>query len=586
MANVRDLFFPLFAYGLAFEQMNGPGQPQQSYAEVRRELSMLWEELRAAALSQGMGETDFLHAAFAPVAWLDETILKHPTWEHRNQWRIAPLQLHYYKTRRADETFFERLAQLRPEQTEIREIYYLCLRLGFTGQYSRDIEAIHKLADGKLGDRAGSVSQVVDREVSPPSPSGEDEQGRGKVITPEPRSLLEWVKTLKLHSLLERVKTLKLRSLLEQGKTLLMRLLMPLQSLSQHVAHIGQKGISLPKQALGWLQDALMQWRRAPWLLKAGLALLIIVPLVLFGLRWFSPSQQFQLTVAKEGDGSGTLTASPGRDRSCDPSCAKVTYAYAQGTVVTLQATPDAGSIFEKWKEAECAQGIALNANKTCTAIFSKPALTVEPDKKPVQLQTDLQPCAKIRNILSQNSHVAEEVQAISKHREGINPVNDPLQLISSSFCDILDIIVPSQNGLKEDFGLEVSLDKPGPNPIYINRANGETLLVRVKTPTKFASYIYIDYYTVSDQVVHLFPNPRHPVNFFGQPTEFTQMARFEEPFGLELVTVIASKTPLFTSPRLGLEQTQSYITELQKAWPKDGTEIATTFYFITTQGQ
>jgi hypothetical protein len=63
-------------------------------------------------------------------------------------------------------------------------------------------------------------------------------------------------------------------------------------------------------------------------------------------------------------------------------------------------------------------------------------------------------------------------------------------------------------------------------------------------------------------------------------------MARLQEPFGLELVTVIASKTPLFTAPRLGLEQTQSYITELQKAWPNDDTDIATAFYFITTQGQ
>ena len=572
MANVRDLFLPLFAYGLAFEQMNGPGQPQQSYEQVRRELSALWEELRAAALSQGMGETDFLNAAFAAVTWLDETILKHPTWEHRSHWRIAPLQLHYYKTRRADETFFERLAQLRPEQTELREIYYLCLRLGFTGKYSRDIEAIHKLVDRKVGDRAASVSQVVEREVSPPPE--EDEQGLEKSITPQPRSLLE------------QVKKLPLRSLLEWVKKLIMRPLVPLQSLSQQVTRLGKKGINLPKQALRHLQDALIQWRRAHWLFKAGLALLIIIPLALFGLWWFSPSQQFQLTVAKEGDGSGTLTASSGRDRSCYPSCVKATYAYAKGTVVTLQATPDGGSIFEKWKEAECTQGIALNANKTCTAIFSKPRPTGEPEKTPAQLQTDLQPCAKIRNILSQNSHVAEEVQALGKHREGVNTVNDPLRLLRSSFCDILDIIVPSQNDLKEDFGLEVSLDKPGPNPLYIDGANEGNLLIRVKTPTKFASYIYIDYYTVSGQVVHLFPNQRHPVNFFGQPSDFTQMARLQEPFGLELVTVIASKTPLFPSPRLSLEQTQSYITELQKTWPNDDTEIATTSYFITTQGQ
>jgi hypothetical protein len=250
---------------------------------------------------------------------------------------------------------------------------------------------------------------------------------------------------------------------------------------------------------------------------------------------------------------------------------------------------------------------MTLTANKTCTAIFKLPPLEKsdttqpmaqqkEPDttqsmpqpEEPVTTQPMLQQCVKVIDILPQNSHVAEEIQSIGKHKEGIKTVDDALQIIKSSFCDILDIIVPFQGDFKKDFGLEVSLDKPGPNPIY---TKDEDLLITVTTSTKFERiYIYIDYYTVSAQVVHLFPNSRNPVHSFVPQGGFTQMALIREPFGLELVTVIASKTPLFTPPRFGAESALSYIhelqNELQKVRSRDDTtsEIATTFYFITTQ--
>jgi hypothetical protein len=252
---------------------------------------------------------------------------------------------------------------------------------------------------------------------------------------------------------------------------------------------------------------------------------------------------------------------------------------------VTLKATADSGSTFEGWQEVpDCTQGITLTTNKTCTAIF-KSLPTKASDKEPTIPQSIPQQCAKLIDILPHNTHVAEEIQGIGKHMEGVDTVDDALRIIGSSFCDIVDIIVPFQNGLKKDFGLVVSLNKAGHNPIY---TQGENLLVTVTTPTKFESYIYVDYYTVSAQVVHLFPNPRHQVNSFEPHSDFSQMAWIREPFGLELVTVIASKTPLFTPPRFGLEQAHSYIQALQQAWPKDDStsEIATTFYFITTQEQ
>jgi len=246
-----------------------------------------------------------------------------------------------------------------------------------------------------------------------------------------------------------------------------------------------------------------------------------------------------------------------------------------------LKATADSNSTFETWKEApDCAQGITLNDNKICTAIF-KPHLPTDPVEKPPPPENQ---CAKIINMLPGNNHVTVEFQGIGKYIEGVNRVYDALRIIPSSFCEILEVLVPYQNGLRKDFGLVVSLNKAGPNPIY--HPKGEDLIVTVTTPAQFKTYIYIDYYTVSAQVVHLFPNPRNQVTSFEPNSDLQQIGQIQEPFGLELVTVIASKTPLFTLPRFGLEQAQSYIQALQQVWPKDvsTSDIATTFYFITTR--
>jgi uncharacterized repeat protein (TIGR02543 family) len=67
------------------------------------------------------------------------------------------------------------------------------------------------------------------------------------------------------------------------------------------------------------------------------------------------------LTIAKVGTGSGTVTPDVG------------VHSYAEGTVVTLEATADTGSTFEGWSgDADCADGsVTMSADKTCTATFT-----------------------------------------------------------------------------------------------------------------------------------------------------------------------------------------------------------------------
>lgn len=79
----------------------------------------------------------------------------------------------------------------------------------------------------------------------------------------------------------------------------------------------------------------------------------------------------FSLTVARTGDGSGTVTSSPA-GINCGVDCSED---YAEGTVVTLTATADAGSTFTGWSGGGCMGTggctVTMDAAKTVTATFT-----------------------------------------------------------------------------------------------------------------------------------------------------------------------------------------------------------------------
>ena len=77
---------------------------------------------------------DYDLARFAVFAWVDETIMG-GSWEGKRQWQGEQLQRKYFQTSDAGELFFQKLNTIGPHQNHVREVYYICLALGFTGQY-------------------------------------------------------------------------------------------------------------------------------------------------------------------------------------------------------------------------------------------------------------------------------------------------------------------------------------------------------------------------------------------------------------------------------------------------------------------
>jgi type IV/VI secretion system ImpK/VasF family protein len=454
MANVAELFSRFFAYILLLEEAIQQGQPQRPYEQIRREIAALLDQQQAAAKRLGMSDRDYQDACFAAVAWADEILLKQTTWEHHSRWNAAPLQLEYFQTRNAGEELFERLERLRPEQKDLREIYFVALGLGFTGRYFLGLEDELKLTQIRH-EQAKQLALAVD-----------EVQDLDK-LTPQPYTVTPPAGAPMAPSLLHR-------------------------------------------------------------LVKISLLLVVVVPLAVFLAYklWQTPSPVVTppepvLTVADIERHIGVQ------------SCARVSVGLRAGLV-------------------ELGGRVADEAQRT-------------------------------------------EVRSIVQRIQGVKQVNDTLQVIPKPFCQVLDLLEPYQRrGEEQRFGLAATLNKPGEHPIYLA---GDNLIIDIKAPSAFDSYLYVDFYTLKGEVAHLFPNPvesRHflpsngayTVGKMGDPQRLEW--KIQPPYGLELVTVIASKTPLFDRPRYDVETVDSYLNELRRALPKDlaRADVAATVVFITTRNR
>lgn len=170
-----------FAYVQLFQQ--APAGERPDAASLRNQLIGLLEGFAKHPIAQTASAVDVEEARFALVAWADEMILR-TDWPGHSQWLQDPLQLQLFHTNRGGDEFFERLARLRAEQTDAREVFFLCLVFGFEGQYAdRDPERRNLIAQQfellRVAKRAVDVSSLT-----PITPTAYDVE----IQLPPPRS--------------------------------------------------------------------------------------------------------------------------------------------------------------------------------------------------------------------------------------------------------------------------------------------------------------------------------------------------------------------------------------------------------------
>jgi len=107
--------------------------PQMPYQRLCGFIDQMLTNARQA----GYEEVDVVDMAYAVVALADELAL-HKGGSIRDFWMQRPLQLHYFNENLAGEGFYHRLNAVMndPGRVEILRVYYVCLLLGFQGQFA------------------------------------------------------------------------------------------------------------------------------------------------------------------------------------------------------------------------------------------------------------------------------------------------------------------------------------------------------------------------------------------------------------------------------------------------------------------
>jgi type VI secretion system protein ImpK len=127
-----DCFMNIIAY-VTYLRKSGT-EKQSSYDHVRANIRRLITQSESCLENETVSREDYDMARFAVFAWIDETIMN-SSWDGKIHWQREQLQRLYYQTADAGEIFFERLNTIGPHQRDVREVYYLCLAMNFTGQY-------------------------------------------------------------------------------------------------------------------------------------------------------------------------------------------------------------------------------------------------------------------------------------------------------------------------------------------------------------------------------------------------------------------------------------------------------------------
>lgn len=110
---------------------------QPDYDEVRVGIAQRLAEKAGTYSSGGYTLEQYDSAKFAVVCFIDEALLLSP-WPHRHQWARELLQKLHFGTVNGGREFFEHLDGLNPfvpGERDVREVYFYCLSLGFSGQY-------------------------------------------------------------------------------------------------------------------------------------------------------------------------------------------------------------------------------------------------------------------------------------------------------------------------------------------------------------------------------------------------------------------------------------------------------------------
>ena len=157
---LRDCFAELIAYVAYFLKTDTTSN--LSFGQVQTDVQRLLSESESLMRDGGIASEEYNEARFAVCAWVDEALLS-SNWPGKVEWQRDSLQRKYFQTSDAGEEFFDRLNRLGQQQRDAREMYFLCLAMGFKGRYHQDGDEPAAFEQGGIPHFApqGTVKEIL-----------------------------------------------------------------------------------------------------------------------------------------------------------------------------------------------------------------------------------------------------------------------------------------------------------------------------------------------------------------------------------------------------------------------------------------
>ena len=141
--SLLKLYTPVFALISTLESNNDFGEPE----ELAVKTLQLLQDVRETSRVLGKNIDWVSDAQYAVVAFIDEKI-NGSNWHGRERWRQMPIAARLNMQPNTGVVFFDKLADwLRNPQdvSEILEVFYVCMGLGFQGRYFTKQDALASL---------------------------------------------------------------------------------------------------------------------------------------------------------------------------------------------------------------------------------------------------------------------------------------------------------------------------------------------------------------------------------------------------------------------------------------------------------
>jgi hypothetical protein len=175
----------------------------------------------------------------------------------------------------------------------------------------------------------------------------------------------------------------------------------------------------------------------------------------------------------------------------------------------------------------------------------------------------------------------------------GVKRVSNSTRQITDTLCRPIDLFAAymATNG-----------DSPRGPSIRANQEDGryregDKLVVSLTAP-EHDSYVYVDYFSLGGNVIHLLPRAGAPTNLvpadrsltLGHPGSTKQWV-IGPPFGTDVIIVLASPVAVFSSMRREVERQEDYLPALQRNLDRifdrlGSGRITADIFFITTSSR